>query len=83
MATRGERSIFQYKLPGSNGLTLLSTSVIALSKMVGICEEYAKEYDIVFNCKKTVGIQIGNRCNNCVIKLNGNEIKWQRIQWSI
>ena len=46
--------------------------------MVGICEEYAKEYDIVFNCKKTVGIQFGNRCNNCVIKLNGNEIKWQR-----
>ena len=25
-----------------------------------------------------VGIQFGNRCNNCVIKLNGNEIKWQR-----
>ena len=59
-------------------LTLLSPSVNALSKMVGICEEYAKEYDIVFNCKKTVGIQFGNRCNNCVIKLNGNEIKWQR-----
>ena len=39
---------------------------------------YAKEYDIVFNCKKTVGIQFGNRRNNCVIKLNGNEIKWQR-----
>ena len=32
----------------------------------------------MFNCKKTVGIQFGNRCNNCVIKLNGNEIKWQR-----
>ena len=59
-------------------LTLLSPSVNALSKMVGICEEYAKEYEIVFNCKKTVGIQFGNRCNNCDIKLNGNEIKWQR-----
>ena len=32
----------------------------------------------MFNCKKIVGIQFGNRCNNCVIKLNGNEIKWQR-----
>ena len=62
----------------ADDLTLLSPSVNALSKMVGICEEYAKEYDIVFNCKKTVGIQFGNRCNNCVIKLNGNEIKWQR-----
>ena len=41
--------------------------------MVGICEEYAKEYDIVFNCKKTVGIQFVNRCNNSVIKLNGND----------
>ena len=59
-------------------LTLLSPSVNALSNMFGICEEYAKEYDIVFNCKKTVGIQFGNRCNNWVIKLNGNEIKWQR-----
>ena len=53
----------------ADDLTLLSPSVNALSKMVGICEEYAKEY---------VGIQFGNRCNNCVIKLNGNEIKWQR-----
>ena len=62
----------------ADDLTLLSPSVNALSKMVDICEEYAKEYDIVFNCKKTVGIQFGNRCNNCVIKLNRNEIKWQR-----
>ena len=64
----------------ADDLTLLSPSVNALSKMVGrpICEEYAKEYYIVFICKKTVGIQFGNRCNNCVIKLNGNEIKWQR-----
>ena len=62
----------------ADDLTLLSPSVNALSKMVGrpICEEYAKEYDIVFNCKKTVGIQFGNQCNNCVIKLNGNEIKF-------
>ena len=52
----------------ADDLTLLSPSVNALSKMVGICEEYAKEYDIVFNCKKTVGIMFGNRCNNCVIK---------------
>ena len=62
----------------ADDLTLLSPSVNALSKMAGICEEYAKEYDIVFNCKNTVGIQFGNRCNNCVIKLNGNEIKRQR-----
>ena len=62
----------------ADDLTLLSPSVNALSKMVGICEEYAKEYDIVFNCKNTVGIQFGNRCNNWVIKLNGNAIKWQR-----
>ena len=50
-------------------LTLLSPSVNALSKMVSICEECAKQYDIVFNCKKTIGIQFGKRCNNCVIKL--------------
>ena len=62
----------------ADDLTPLPPSVNALSKMVGICEEYAKGYDAVFNCKKTVGIQFGNPCNNCVIKLNGNEIKWQR-----
>ena len=62
----------------ADDLTLLSPSVNALSKMVGICEEYAKEYYIVLNCKKTVGIQFGIRCNNCVIKLNGNKIIWQR-----
>ena len=32
----------------------------------------------MFNFKKTVGIQFCNRCNNCVIRSNGNEIKWQR-----
>ena len=39
------------KLGYADDLTLLSPSVNALSKMVGItiCEEYAKEYDIVFN----------------------------------
>ena len=62
----------------TDDLTLLSPSVNALSKMVSICEEYAKEYDIVFNCKKNVGIQFDNRCNNCVIKFNGNEIKWKK-----
>ena len=62
----------------ADDLTLLSPSVNALSKMVSICEEYANEYDIVFNCKKTVSIQFGNRCNNCAIQLNGNEIKWQK-----
>ena len=48
----------------ADDLALLSPSVNALSKMVGICEEYAKEYDIVYTCKKTVGIQFCNRCNN-------------------
>ena len=40
----------------ADDLTLLTPSGNRLSNMVGICEEYAKEYDIVFNCKKTVGI---------------------------
>ena len=32
----------------------------------------------VFHCKTIFGIQFGNRCNNCVIKKNGNEIQWQK-----
>ena len=60
------------------GVLAFADELTLLSPSVNACEEYAKEYDIAFNCKKTVGIQFGNRLNNCVIKLNGNEIKWQR-----
>ena len=39
---------------------------------------YLSNMTYCFNCKKSVGIQFCNRCDNCGIKLNGNEIKWQK-----
>ena len=55
----------------ADDLTLLSPSVNALSKMVGICEEYAKEYDIMFNCKKQLVYSLVIGAILC------NQVKWQ------
>ena len=41
----------------ADDLALLSPSVYALSKMVGICEEYAKKYDIGSNRQNAIAIE--------------------------
>ena len=58
-------------------LTLLSPSVNALTKMITICEIFANEYSVMFNAKKTAGIQFGQQKELCEIKLNGQVINWR------
>ena len=40
-------------------LTILSPSVRGLQKMVGICEEFAKDYSVTFNSGKTLCMCLG------------------------
>ena len=54
----------------ADDLTLLSPSVKALTKMITICEIFANEYSVIFNAKKTAGIQFGQQKELCEIKLN-------------
>ena len=58
-------------------LTLLSPSVNALTKSITMCEIFANEYSVMFNAKKTDGIQFGQQLELCEIKLNGQVINWR------
>ena len=61
----------------ADDLTLLSPSLHALNRMIHICENYAKEYDIAFNAKKTMCIKYGENVNQFdTALLNGAPIEW-------
>ena len=42
-------------------VTLLSPSIRGLNTMISICEVFAKNFDITFNCKKTVCVKFGEK----------------------
>ena len=45
----------------ADDITLLYPSVRGLNELIVLCCEYEKEYDITFNPKKTVCIQLGSK----------------------
>ena len=61
----------------ADDLTLLSPIVNGLSKLIRICEQFAADYRVKFNPKKTFGIQFGKH-KQCNITINGSQIEWQR-----
>ena len=46
----------------ADDLCILSPSLTALQKLLYVCENFAKEYEILFNAKKIVYIKIGSDC---------------------
>ena len=60
----------------ADDITILAPSIQATNKMLNICEDYATEFNVTFNAKKTVAITFGmNRPNEAIFSLNGNFIK--------
>ena len=58
----------------ADDLKLLCPSIGGLQKMIHICEKFEKEYDVMFNAKKTIGICYGD--------VNPNEIRpIQSMDW--
>ena len=57
-------SVYSGALSYADDITLLYASVRGLNEMIVICFEYAKEYDITFNPKKTVCIKFGSKIHN-------------------
>ena len=45
----------------ANVVTLLSPSIRGLNAMISLCEVFAKNFDITFNCQKTVCIKFRKR----------------------
>ena len=59
---------------------MLSPSIQAMQDLLHICEKFAKEYNILFNAKKTVCMHIGGSGNIPPrgLKLYGSLLAWSR-----
>ena len=75
MATRGERSILQYKLPGSNGLITSCDNILTLVNEKVTCENilgakvlsakcYSCKTSLVLEVKSTVIFVYSVHCND-------------------
>ena len=61
----------------ADDVTLLSPSISGLNAMISLCEVFAKNVDITFNCKKTVCIKFGQKLiGNEHVYLNDKKIEW-------
>ena len=59
-------------------LTLLCPSVRGLQSMLNICEEFGREYGLVFNEKKTLCIKFGNNCrDHGDVFMSGSKLVWK------
>ena len=58
-------------------LLLLLLSVQGLNEIIVLCWEYAQEYNMTFNPKKTVCIKFGNKINiDEHVSMNGFIVQW-------
>ena len=70
-------SAYSSALSYADDITLLCPSVRRLNEMIVLCCEYAKEYDITFNPKKTVCIQFGSKIHIYEhASMNGFTVQW-------
>ena len=61
----------------ADDVTLLSPSIRGLNAMICLCEVFAKNFDITFNCKKNVGIKFGQKLIGSEhVYLNDKKIEW-------
>ena len=62
----------------ADDLTLICPSLNSLNHMLSICTDFAKQYNIVFNAKKTMGIKFGAPVSQQdSVYLNDNIIQWR------
>ena len=61
----------------ADDITLLWPSIRGLNEIIVLCCEYAKEYDITFNPKKTVCIKFGSKINlDENVSISGFPVQW-------
>ena len=61
----------------ANDLSLAAPSLSAAKQLFCICEDIAKEYDVLFNCSKSMLLlfNISESTRPIELKLNGNVLK--------
>ena len=64
----------------ADDVTTITPSVRALQSILVICEKFAKEYNVLFNCKKTVCMRVGSRGRppERPVTLNGIKLDWSK-----
>ena len=61
----------------ADDITFLCPSIRGLNEMIVLCYEYAKEYDITINPKKTVCIKFGSKINiDEHVLISGFPVQW-------
>ena len=56
---------------------LLACFCFGLQQLVDICEQYGKQWDIIFNPQKTQCVTFGGKNpDKCCIILNSNKLEW-------
>lgn len=61
----------------ADDLTLLNPSIRGLNKMLRVCSQFGEEFDLKFNCKKSMGIKFGGSLEtNETISLGNEPIAW-------
>ena len=61
----------------ADDIILLCPSINSLKKMIKICEEFAKEYQLTFNSNKSYCIQFGDRpVGNKTVLMNVEPMEW-------
>lgn len=61
----------------ADDLTLLSPSLTGLNSMLNICLEFAQEYCVTFNERKTVAIYFGSKEVSGYVQFNGIRLDWK------
>ena len=58
----------------------MTPSVIALQSSLKICEDFALEYNVMFNCKKTICMRVGSDGEppERAVTLNGHKLTWSK-----
>ena len=77
LAATLDRDQFMGAFSYADDLSLLAPSLKAAQLMLRICEDYAKEYDVIFNATKSVLLlyNVPRDSTNVELKLNGNTLK--------
>ena len=63
--------LFSGALAYADDLVLLAPTVLSMSKMLKVCDEYAKEYHVMFNPKKSEHIVHGGNHQNVNLYIDG------------
>ena len=62
----------------ADDVTLLAPTGSALQELLDICETFGKEYDVVYNSKKSICVAIGRRLTEAPkVMLNGKMLEWR------